>query len=123
MMFNVYNHNHTLLGSFGTKQAADSEAAFYIEQTGNAAFVHVGPSPTRYIRQHPKPRQRVKFVVCYPSTRTAVAAFDTLKAARHHAENMIIEGFPWDFPARTAIPIISRETIEKYNQRIATAIA
>ena len=38
-MFNVYNHNHTLLGSFDTKQAADSEAAFYTEQTGNAAYV------------------------------------------------------------------------------------
>lgn len=122
-MFNVYNHNHTLLGSFDTKQAADSEAAFYIEQTGNAAFVHQGPNPTTYRRQHPKPRQRVKFVVCYPSTRTAVAAFDTLKAARHYAENMTIEGFPWDFPARSAIPIISRETIEKYNQRSALIAA
>ena len=79
-------------------------------------------NPVSYRRQHPKLRQRVKFVVCYPSTRTAVAAFDTLKAARHHAENMIIEGFPWDFPARTAIPIISRETIEKYNQRAALDI-
>ena len=138
-MFNVYNHNHTLLGSFDTKQAADSEAAFYTEQTGNAAYVasqqaakeHVKkyfdqlttPNPTRYVRQHPKPRQRVKFVVCYPSTRTAVAAFDTLKAARHHAENMVIYGFPWDFPARSAIAIISRETIEKYKQRSAPVAA
>ena len=121
-MFNVYNHNHTLLGSFDTKQAADSEAAFYTEQTDNAAFVREGPNPVSYRRQHPKPRQRVKFVVCYPSTRTAVAAFDTLRAARHHVENMVIYGFPWDFPARTAIPIISRETIEKYNQRAALDI-
>jgi hypothetical protein len=73
--------------------------------------------PFTYSRKHPKPRERVKFVVCYPSTRTAVAAFDTLKAARHYAQNMVIEGFPWDFPARTAIPIISRETIAKYNAR------
>ena len=122
-MFNVYNHNHTLLGSFETKPEADREAAFYIEQTGNAAFVSQPPNPTSYERQHPKPRQRLKFVVCFPSTKTAVAAFDTLKAARHYAENMVIEGFPWDFPARTAIPIISRETIEKYNQRAAPVAA
>jgi hypothetical protein len=132
-MHNVYNHNHTLLGSFETQQAAQAEASFYTEQTGNAAYVapqqaateyakkYFGelttPNPTRYVRQHPKPRERVKFVVCYPSTRTAVRAFDTLKAARQYAENMVIEGFPWDFPARTAIPIISRETIAKYNAR------
>ena len=125
-MFNVYNHNHTLLGEFETKPEADREAAFYIEQTGNAAFVSQAPNPTQYIRkisQHPKNKQRIKFVVCYPSTKTAVAAFDTLKAARHYAENMVIEGFPWDFPARTAIPIISRETIEKYKQRIAPVAA
>ena len=122
-MFNVYNHNHTLLGKFETKPEADHEAAFYIEQTGNAAFVSQPLNPTRYVRQHPKPRQRVKFVVCYPSTKTAVAAFDTLKAARHYVENMVIEGFPWDFPARTAIPIISRETIEKYKQRTAPVAA
>ena len=72
-------------------------------------------NPTRYTRQHPAPRQRVKFVVCYPSTRTAVAAFNTLKAAREYAENMSLYGFPWEI----AIPIISRETIEKYNQRAA----
>jgi len=138
-MFNAYNHNHTLLGSFDTQQAAQTEAAFYTEQTGNAAYVApqqaatayakkyfgelTAPNPTRYVRQHPKPRQRVKFVVCYPSTKTAIAAFDTLKAARHYAENMVIEGFPWDFPARTAIAIISRETIEKYNQRTAPVAA
>jgi len=122
-MFNVYNHNHTLLGSFETQQAAEAEAAFYTEQTGNLAVVHFPPNPTSYARQHPKPRQRLKFVVCYPSTKTAVAAFDTLKAARHYAENMVIEGFPWDFPARTAIPIISRETIEKYKQRSAPVAA
>ena len=138
-MFNAYNHNHTLLGSFDTQQAAQTEAAFYTEQTGNAAYVapqqaatayakkYFGelttPNPTRYVRQHPKPRQRVKFVVCYPSTKTAVAAFDTLKAARHYAENMVIEGFPWGIPALSAIPIISRETIEKYNQRTAPVAA
>ena len=123
-MFNVYNHNHTLLGSFETQQAAQAEDAFYTEQTGNAAYV--APNPTRYVRkisQHPKNKQRLKFVVCYPSTKTAVAAFDTLKAARHYAENMVIEGFPWDFPARTAIPIICRETIEKYKQRSAPVAA
>jgi len=122
-MFNVYNHNHTLLGSFETQQAAQAEAAFYTEQTGNLAAVHAPPNPTQYVRHHPKPRQRLKFVVCYPSTKTAVAAFDTLKAARHYAENMVIEGFPWDFPARSAIPIISRETIEKYKQRTAPVAA
>ena len=122
-MFNVYNHNHTLLGEFETKPEADREAAFYIEQTGNAAFVSRPPNPTSYVRLHPKPRQRLKFVVCFPSTKTAVAAFDTLKAARHYAENMVIEGFLWDFPARSAIPIISRETIEKYKQRTAPIAA
>ena len=125
-MFNLYNHNRTLLGSFDTQQAADKEAAFYVEQTGNVCFVQAPPNPTRYVRkisQHPKNRQRIKFVVCYPSTKTAVAAFDTLKAARHYVENMVIEGFPWDFPARTAIPIISRETIEKYKQRTAPVVA
>jgi hypothetical protein len=73
--------------------------------------------PFSYSRKPSQSRERVKFVVCYPSTRTAVAAFDTLKAARHYVQNMVIEGFPWDFPARTAIPIISRETIAKYNAR------
>ena len=116
-MFNVYNHNHTLLGSFETQQAAQTESAFYTEQTGNAAYV--APNPARYVRQQPKLRQRVKFVVCYPSTKTAVAAFNTLKAARHYMENMVIEGFPWEF----ALPIISRETIEKYNQRTAPVAA
>jgi hypothetical protein len=72
-----------------------------------------------YTRQHPAPRQRVKFVVCYPSTRTAVKAFNTLKAAREYAENMSLYGFPWEI----AIPIISRETIEKYNQRTAPIAA
>jgi hypothetical protein len=38
-MFNVYNHNHTLLGSFDTREAAQTEADFYTEQTGNAAYV------------------------------------------------------------------------------------
>lgn len=38
-MFNVYNHNHTLLGSFETREAAQIHADFYIEQTGNAAYV------------------------------------------------------------------------------------
>lgn len=138
-MFNVYNHNHTLLGSFDTREAAQAEADFYTEQTGNAAYVasrqaaeqivkkYLGelttPNPTRYVRQHTRQRMRFKYVVCYPSTRTAVAAFDTLKAARSYAENMVIYGFPWDFPARTAIPIISRETIEKYKQRSAQTIA
>ena len=83
-------------------------------------------NPTQYIKQHqqhPRMRARYKLVVCYPSTRTAVKAFDTLKAARHFAENMTIEGFPWDFPARSPIPIISRESIDKYNLRMAAVSA
>jgi hypothetical protein len=52
-----------------------------------------------------------------------VQAFDTLKAARHFAENMTIEGFPWDFPARSPIPIISRESIDKFKLRIAAIAA
>ena len=38
-MFKVYNHNHTLLGSFESQAAAQAEADFYTEQTGNAAYV------------------------------------------------------------------------------------
>ena len=79
-------------------------------------------NPTQYVRQHPRTRSRYKFVVCYPSTRTAVKAFDTLKAARDFAENMPIECFR-DFPARLPIPIISRESIEKYNLRMAAVSA
>ena len=82
-------------------------------------------NPTQYIKQHqqhPRMRARYKFVVCYPSTRTAVKAFDTLKAARHFAENMPIECFR-DFPARLPIPIISCESIEKYNLRMAAVAA
>jgi len=74
-------------------------------------------NPTKYVRQHGFRRMRFKYVVCYPSTRTAVQAFNTLKAAREFAENMTIEALPLGFPAETAIPIISRETIEKYNRR------
>lgn len=38
-MFKVYNHNYTLLGSFETRRAAQTEANFYTEQTGNAAYI------------------------------------------------------------------------------------
>jgi hypothetical protein len=80
-------------------------------------------NPTKYTRQHQTQRTRFKYVVCYPSTRTAVRAFDTLKAARHFAENMTTEGFPWDFPARSPVPIISRESIEKFKLRSAAVAA
>jgi len=41
MMYAVYNHNYTLLGRFKTRKAAEAEATYYREQTGNAAFVEV----------------------------------------------------------------------------------
>jgi hypothetical protein len=41
MMYEVYNHNHTLLGRFKTRKEAEAEANYYREQTGNAAFVEV----------------------------------------------------------------------------------
>lgn len=78
-------------------------------------------NPTKYIRK--SERARFKYVVCFPSTRDMVQAFDTLKAARHFAENMTIEGFPWDFPARSPIPIISRESIDKFKLRMAAIAA
>jgi len=37
--FYVFNHNGTLLGQFETLEAAEAEAKFYREQTGNAAYV------------------------------------------------------------------------------------
>ena len=37
--FYVFNHNGTLLGQFETREAAEAEAKFYREQTGNAAYV------------------------------------------------------------------------------------
>jgi hypothetical protein len=40
-MYAVYNHNYTLLGRFKTRKAAEAEATYYREQTGNAAFVEV----------------------------------------------------------------------------------
>ena len=63
-------------------------------------------------------RPRYKFVVCYPSSHTEVKAFATLKAARAFIESMVIEYFPWE---KRYLPIISKESIEKYNQRRATA--
>ena len=63
-------------------------------------------------------RPRYKFVVCYPSTHTEVKAFPTLKAARAFIESMVIEYFPWE---ERYLPMISKESIEKYNQRRATA--
>jgi hypothetical protein len=41
MKYSVYNHNYTLLGQFKTRKAAEAEATYYREQTGNAAFVEV----------------------------------------------------------------------------------
>ena len=38
-MYQVYNHNGTLLGEFQTLLEAIQEANFYTEQTGNPAFV------------------------------------------------------------------------------------
>ena len=35
----VKNHNGTLLGKFETKFAAEYEAKFYRDQTGNAAYI------------------------------------------------------------------------------------
>lgn len=64
-------------------------------------------------------RPRYKFVVCYPSSRTVVKAFPTLKAARAFMKSMVInEYFPWE---ERYLPMISKESIEKYNQRRATA--
>ena len=39
MRYLVKNHNGTLLGEFETKFAAEYEAKFYREQTGNAAYI------------------------------------------------------------------------------------
>ena len=39
MKYLVKNHNGTLLGEFETKFAAEYEARFYREQTGNAAYI------------------------------------------------------------------------------------
>jgi hypothetical protein len=38
-MYNVYNHNGTLLGTFSSEKDANTEAQFYTEATGNEAFV------------------------------------------------------------------------------------
>ena len=80
-------------------------------------------NPTQYIRQHPRTRARYKFVVCYPSTRDMVKAFDTLKAARDFAENMQLREGPWPYPLRSPIPIIARESIDKFNLRMAAVAA
>ena len=37
--YQVRNHNHTLLGEFKTMSAAEKEAKFYREQTGNPAYI------------------------------------------------------------------------------------
>ena len=39
MKYLVKNHNGTLLGEFETKFAAEYEAKFYRDQTGNAAYI------------------------------------------------------------------------------------
>jgi hypothetical protein len=41
MMYQVFNHNDTFLGEFATKEEAEAEAMFYMEQTGNAAYVQI----------------------------------------------------------------------------------
>jgi hypothetical protein len=38
-MYQVYNHNGTLLGEFPSLLDAVREANYYTEQTGNPAFV------------------------------------------------------------------------------------
>jgi hypothetical protein len=38
-MYQVKNHNGTLLGEFHTKQCAEAEASVYRAETGNAAYV------------------------------------------------------------------------------------
>ena len=38
-MYLVFNHNGTLLGKFKTRKAAEQEAVFYRDQTGNGAYV------------------------------------------------------------------------------------
>lgn len=48
MKYFVFNHNETLIGEFKTRKAAEAEALFYHEQTGNPAFVQpVGDKNTR----------------------------------------------------------------------------
>ena len=39
MMFYLYNHNGTFLGSFDTERDAINEARYYTEQTGNATYM------------------------------------------------------------------------------------
>jgi hypothetical protein len=38
-LYRVYNHNQTFLGEFKTLREAQKEASYYMEQTGNPAFV------------------------------------------------------------------------------------
>ena len=78
---------------------------------------------TVYIKQPQAQRRRFKYVVCWPSTRDTVKAFDTLKAARDFAENMPTDGGPWSYPIRSPIPIIARESIDKFNLRMAAITA
>jgi hypothetical protein len=39
MTYRVFNHNDTLLGEFTTAADAYAEAEFYMDQTGNYAYV------------------------------------------------------------------------------------
>ncbi len=39
LVFVVANHNNTELGRFDNRQAAEKEARFYREQTGNPAYI------------------------------------------------------------------------------------
>ena len=41
MTYQVRNHNDTLLGEFDTAAAAYAEADFYMDQTGNYAYVAI----------------------------------------------------------------------------------
>lgn len=47
MTYQVFNHNHTLLGEFNAEREAKQEANYYTEQTGNAAYVVGNPSADR----------------------------------------------------------------------------
>lgn len=70
-------------------------------------------------------RARFKYVVCFPSTREAVRAFNTLKAARDFAKDLYLaeNTLGLERLLESPIPIISRESIEKYNLRKAGAAA
>lgn len=52
---------------------------------------------------------RAVFDVCWPSSRTIVRTFKTLKAAREFARNMTADDLPLVMPwQRNTLPIIAR---------------